>query len=263
MSGAQAPGRHGAARLRPRHGRLLPTRSGPGRLGLAMTSGLLLAVLVGCSDSGSSGENMAAQSNTSITASPFPPDQGVPASPTVTPPTVTPPAAAGATDSASAAPDGATAGGGSAGSSGSPDSPDSPGSAGASGPAASGAGAAQSAPGASPAAGAAGGGAAATAVPTPQPSAVFLGEACAPGRNKAPATAVNGLALFCVPDDGGGSAAGGRWSTEPPTSSAQSPPQEGGSCEPADVGQVLRDSAGRPVSCLRDPNGMLSWSDVS
>ncbi|WP_163552231.1 hypothetical protein [Candidatus Frankia alpina] len=234
---------------------MLPTRSGPGRLGLAMTSGLLLAVLVGCSDSGSSGENMAAQSNTSITASPFPPDQGVPASPTVTPPTVTPPAAAGATDSASAAPDGATAGGGSAGSSGSPDSPGSAG--------ASGAGAAQSAPGASPAAGAAGGGAAATAVPTPQPSAVFLGEACAPGRNKAPATAVNGLALFCVPDDGGGSAAGGRWSTEPPPSSAQSPLQEGGSCEPADVGRVLRDSAGRPVSCLRDPNGMLSWSDVS
>ncbi|WP_261559415.1 hypothetical protein [Frankia tisae] len=246
--------------MRPRYGRLLPTRSGPGRLGLVMTSGLLLAVLVGCSDSGSSGEDVAAQSNTSISASPFPPDRGAPASPAVTPP-----AAGGATDSASAAPDGATAGGGSAGSSGSPDSSDS---AGASGPAASGAGAAQSAPGASPAAGAAGGGgeaggAAATAVPTPQPSAVFLGEACAPGRNKAPATAVNGLALFCVPDDGGGSAAGGRWSTEPPASSAQSPPEEGGSCEPADVGRVLRDSAGRPVSCLRDPNGMLSWSDVS
>ncbi|WP_261568099.1 hypothetical protein [Frankia gtarii] len=252
--------------MRPKHGRLLPTRSGPGRLGLAMTSGLLLAVLAGCSESGSSGENVAAQSNTSIAASPFPSGQGAPASPTVTPP-----AAAGATDAASAAPDGATAGSGSAGSPGSPNSPgpNSPGPAGASGPAAAGAGAAQSAPGASPAAGAAGGGggagggAAATAVPTPQPSAVFLGEACAPGRNKAPATAVNGLALFCVPDDGGGSAAGGRWSTEPPTSSAQSPPEEGGSCEPADVGRVLRDSAGRPVSCLRDPNGMLSWSDVS
>ncbi|MCM3926417.1 hypothetical protein ND748_32700, partial [Frankia sp. AiPs1] len=65
------------------------------------------------------------------------------------------------------------------------------------------------------------------------------------------------------PGGGGGPPPHGRWSTEPPTSSAQSPPEEGGSCQPTDVGRVLRDSAGRPVSCLRDPNGLLSWSDVS
>ncbi|WP_157891935.1 MULTISPECIES: hypothetical protein [Frankia] len=284
MSGAQAPGRHGSARPRPGYGRRPPPRSSSGRLGLAVMGGLLLAVVVGCSESsGSTGEGVAARSDTSVTASPFPPDRGTSAASTATPA-----AAGGATETASAAPDGVTSGGGSSGASGAAGSAGAGGAAGSGGSAGSGgagsagagAGAAPAAPGASPAPGAAGGGggaAAATMVPTPQPSAVFLGEACAPGRNKAPATAVNGLVLYCVPDDGAGSSAGGagtsaggagssaggRWSTEPPTSSVQPPPEEGGSCQQADVGRVLRDSAGRPVSCLRDPNGLLSWSDVS
>ncbi|WP_248840113.1 hypothetical protein [Frankia sp. AgKG'84/4] len=120
-------------------------------------------------------------------------------------------------------------------------------------------------PGATPAGAAATGasGAPAGLGPTALPSAVFVGEACAPERNTGPAPAVNGLTLFCIPGPGGITAGGlGRWATRPPAAT-QASPQVGGSCQPGDVGRLVRDPGGRPLSCLRDPNGALSWSDVS
>ncbi|MCK9894354.1 hypothetical protein [Frankia sp. AgB32] len=103
----------------------------------------------------------------------------------------------------------------------------------------------------------------AAGVPTALPSAVFVGEACAPDQNTGPAPAVNGLTLFCIPDTSGVSAGGlGRWATQPPVAT-QASPQVGGTCQQADMGRLVRDPSGRPLSCLRDPNGALSWSDVS
>ncbi|ORT94694.1 hypothetical protein UK99_15520 [Frankia casuarinae] len=100
-------------------------------------------------------------------------------------------------------------------------------------------------------------------VPTPRASSVFVGEACSPAEDTSPATAVNGLVLFCAPVGGTGPAGIGRWSTEPPAPAPVVRPDEGGNCDPEDVGRIVQDSAGRPVSCLRDPTGTLTWSDIS
>ncbi|CAO5192928.1 Collagen triple helix repeat protein [Frankia sp. AiPs1] len=264
----------------------------------AVTTGLLLVALVGCSDPGSSADQATAGSRAAVGASGPPPAQGgaSPGTPGLAtagsdgpqsaesdragsdgaglgegPGTVPdgagsrsgPPgssaaatgvpgsvAAAPATPLATTAP-GAAAGGGSSSSRGSSAS----GGAGSGGAGSGGAGSGSAGSG-----GAGSVGAGASTVPTPVPSAVFLGEACDPAHTTDPATAVNGLVLYCSPDDS--SSVGGRWSTAPPSSAATRPAQ-GGDCDPRDVGRIVRGASGRPLICLRDPTGSLSWSDVS
>ncbi|OAA23005.1 hypothetical protein UG55_104111 [Frankia sp. EI5c] len=105
-------------------------------------------------------------------------------------------------------------------------------------------------------------------LPTVAPSPVFLGEACVPGRDSEPATAVNGLILYCVPLPDPTVAGldpdpAGRWSPENPTQSTQGGPAPGSECDPEDVGKVVRGAGGRPVSCLREADGGMRWADVS
>ncbi|ABW16592.1 hypothetical protein Franean1_7273 [Parafrankia sp. EAN1pec] len=101
-------------------------------------------------------------------------------------------------------------------------------------------------------------------LPSVAPSPVFLGEACVPGRDEEPAVAVNGLVLYCVPGEAGtGSAVSGRWSPEAPAQSTRSRPEPGSECEPADAGQIVPGADGRPVTCLREPDGGMRWADVS
>ncbi len=238
-----------------------------------VTTGLLFVALVGCSDGASSVDEAAAGSRAAAGA-------GVSPGPAGSTPDPTGPgtSAADGSDQAGAtistAPDGASGTQGAevggtrtSGVDGSPGpatpqasaAPDAP----------AGGGASPSAAGGSPAAagggssGAAGPGAATSsgpAAPVPLPSAVFLGEACNPRRNTGPAAAINGLALYCAPDESSG--AGGRWATEAP-SSAPTRPRQGNICEQADVGRIVPDASGRPLTCLQDPTGSLSWSDVS
>lgn len=103
----------------------------------------------------------------------------------------------------------------------------------------------------------------ATGPPSIQPSPVFVGEACAPERDTGPAFAVNGLVLYCVPAAGGSSGPPGRWSVYPPREQSVPRPEPGTECDPSDVGRIITDAQGRPVTCLREPNGELRWSDVS
>ncbi|WP_154677165.1 hypothetical protein [Parafrankia discariae] len=103
-------------------------------------------------------------------------------------------------------------------------------------------------------------------LPSVAPSPVFLGEACVPGHDVEPAVAVNGLVLYCAPEPGGagaGSATAGRWSPEEPTQSTRSRPEPGSECDPVDVGQIVPGADGRPVTCLREPDGGMRWADVS
>jgi hypothetical protein len=94
-------------------------------------------------------------------------------------------------------------------------------------------------------------------------SPVFLGEPCAPTQDSAPATAINGLTLFCVARSGAAGAAGlGSWSNNPPKQQPTGP-APGAECTSSDLGQVQQDQTGRPVACLREPNGDLRWADIS
>lgn len=226
-------------------GRAVRCGGGRARLGLVAAGGLLVALMVGCS-SASSGDSTASGTTPPepiVTPSPFasaPGAQGTspPADPLVP--------ASGTASAPASVPDGVTPDGTASG------PPAAPGTAASSGDPGSGAGAGASEGPATP------------SVPVPQPSPVFLGEACAPVTDTAPAMAVNGLMLYCVPPVGAAAALeAGRWSTEPPDSASQPRPEEGGTCSQADVGRVVPDAAGRPVSCLRDPTGALTWADVS
>jgi hypothetical protein len=272
VCGAQAPGRHGVTRVRPERSQRWPSGKLSRPFGLAAAGALMLAVLVGCSQADPpSDESAAASAGSAVSASPLPPDPAASPSSVPAPATATATAtgAAGSRPAAGMDPDGAA-----------PSSPAASAGAGASpgaggGRPGSGVTAAPGAPGGSSGSGGpagsggsgAGGGVAAPTVPVPQPSAVFVGEACVPGRNPDPAAAVNGLVLYCVPDESGsgsgGGGAGGRWSTQAPPPPTQVTPQEGGLCQQADVGRIVPNQAGRPLSCLRDPNGALTWSDVS
>lgn len=103
-------------------------------------------------------------------------------------------------------------------------------------------------------------------LPSVAPSPVFLGEACDPDRDSEPATAVNGLVLYCaqVPEITGADPSGvGRWSPGPPSQGTPTGPEPGGECDPADVGKVVPGADGRPLSCLREPDGAMRWADVS
>ncbi|MCK9875087.1 hypothetical protein MXD59_04690 [Frankia sp. Ag45/Mut15] len=240
-----------------------------------VTTGLLFVALVGCSDGASSVDEAAAGSRAAAGAGVSPGPAGSTPDPTG-PGTSAADGSGQAGGTISTAPDGASgtqgagAGAGGTRTSGVDGSP---------GPATPQASAAPDAPaggGASPSAAgglpAAGGGGSSGAVepgaatssgpaaPVPLPSAVFLGEACNPRRNTGPAAAINGLALYCAPDESSG--AGGRWSTEAP-SSTPTRPRQGNICEQADVGRIVPDASGRPLTCLQDPTGSLSWSDVS
>lgn len=100
-------------------------------------------------------------------------------------------------------------------------------------------------------------------IPAVAASPVFLGEPCAPAQDSAPATAINGLTLFCVPQSGAAGAAGlGSWSDNPPKKQPTGP-APGAECTSSDLGQVQQDQTGRPVACLREPNGDLRWADIS
>ena len=105
-----------------------------------------------------------------------------------------------------------------------------------------------------------------TSTPTPviiQPSPVFVGEACSPQRDVYPAYAINGLVLYCVPSEEGPVGSLGRWSAEPPQPQQPQQPESGAVCDPEDVGRIVQDAEGRPVACMREPNGELRWADVS
>jgi hypothetical protein len=103
-------------------------------------------------------------------------------------------------------------------------------------------------------------GAGAPAPPAAQASPVFVGEACAPDQHSGPQLAVGGLVLYCVPTTG--SAAGGRWSAQSPqTTTAR--PVPGTECDSTQTGKIFQGTGGRPVACLREPDGGFRWADVS
>jgi hypothetical protein len=103
-------------------------------------------------------------------------------------------------------------------------------------------------------------GAGAPAPPAAQASPVFVGEACAPDQHGGPQLAVGGLVLYCVP--AADSAAGGRWSAQSPqTTTAR--PVPGTECDSSQAGKIFEDPGGRPVACLREPDGGFRWADVS
>ncbi|MCM3883017.1 hypothetical protein [Frankia sp. R82] len=248
---------------------------------MAVTTGLLLVALVGCSNGAASVDEATAASRASAGSTRSPATGSASAEPTGS-------AAMGADGTGRAgstpspAPDGAGGVAGAGGTGAATGAVGAPGSAASAAPRASAApgapvggaaapsgGAGATSSGGSSAAGGGGAsgsdtpdgvGAGGPTGPVPQPSAVFLGEACDPHRNTGSAAAINGLALYCTPDES--STVGGRWSTEPP-SSGPSRPRQGSTCARADVGRIVRDQAGRPLTCLQDPNGSLSWSDVS
>ncbi|WP_131788171.1 hypothetical protein [Protofrankia symbiont of Coriaria ruscifolia] len=88
---------------------------------------------------------------------------------------------------------------------------------------------------------------------------VFVGQPCVPQRDTAARQAINGLALYCERTDAGQP----RWglaSPPPPDPAAPAPSAE---CAVTDTGRVVQGANGRPVVCLRDPDGNLRWSDVS
>jgi hypothetical protein len=93
-----------------------------------------------------------------------------------------------------------------------------------------------------------------------QASPVFVGEACAPDLYPDPQLAVSGLVLYCVPMPGSGP--GGRWSPQSPQSVTVRP-QPGAECDSSQVGKIFQDPSGRPVACLREPDGGFRWADVS
>ncbi len=243
---------------------------------LMVAGALLTAALAGCAESGAD----------TASSRPMPPAAADPPQPYSTPD----PAATGArtpegggaagtgtagTDPAGSPGDGAggaegadgtgmTGSGGTAGSGGDGSNPSSSGEAGRSG----------AEDGASGAGGAdrdAAGGSAGPLVPdlpSVAPSPVFLGEACDPDRDSEPAMAVNGLVLHCVqvpePEITGAAPSGvGRWSPGPPSQGNPTGPEPGGECDPADVGKVVPGAGGRPLSCLREPDGAMRWADVS
>jgi hypothetical protein len=101
------------------------------------------------------------------------------------------------------------------------------------------------------------------ASPAVAASPVFVGEPCAPSQDTAPQLAINGLLLYCVPQGGTQSPTGlGTWSDSPPKQQPTGP-APGAECSTSDVGQVQQDPSGRPVACLREPNGELRWADIS
>jgi len=100
-------------------------------------------------------------------------------------------------------------------------------------------------------------------IPDVAATPVFVGEPCLRSQDTAPASAINGLTLFCVPATGPAATADlGAWSYTPPQQKPTGP-AAGTECSSSDLGQVQQDSAGRPVTCLREPNGDLRWADIS
>lgn len=101
----------------------------------------------------------------------------------------------------------------------------------------------------------------ASAAPTPIASPVFVGEPCAPDQDTAPATAINGLTLYCAASSPGSNGQGS-WS-DVPSQQQQQGPTPGAECDSSDLGHVQQDSSGRPVACLREPSGEFRWADIS
>ncbi|MDT3446306.1 hypothetical protein [Pseudofrankia sp. BMG5.37] len=105
------------------------------------------------------------------------------------------------------------------------------------------------------------GGSEASAKPNVSASPVFVGEPCAPGQDTAPAIAINGLTLYCAPPTPGSNGLGS-WS-DVPSQQQQQGPAPGAECDSSDMGHVQQDPSGRPVACLREPNGEFRWADIS
>ncbi|OHV39588.1 MULTISPECIES: hypothetical protein [Pseudofrankia] len=97
--------------------------------------------------------------------------------------------------------------------------------------------------------------------PNVSASPVFVGEPCAPSLDTAPAIAINGLLLYCAPPATGSNGLGS-WSDAPPEQQQQGP-TPGAECDSSDMGQVQQGPSGRPVACLREPNGEFRWADIS
>jgi hypothetical protein len=196
---------------------------------------LLAAALVGCSN----GHGQPASSSAAIA----PPAGGAP-----TPTTEPRPSASGSSGYDASGSVGAAGGGDTAGATGSGQ-----------GGTATGGAAGSASPGGN--GGATGGSPTeAPAGPNLDASPVFEGEPCEANTDTAPQTAINGLMLYCNP--AASPSQPGSWADSPPTPSPTGPAQ-GTRCTSADVGQVEVDPAGRPVSCLRQPDGDLQWADIS
>ncbi|WP_175648266.1 hypothetical protein [Protofrankia sp. BMG5.30] len=91
------------------------------------------------------------------------------------------------------------------------------------------------------------------------PPAVFVGQPCVPARDIAPRQAINGLILYCQQTDPGQP----RWGLASPPPPDPAAPVPNAECTVTDTGQVVQGANGRPVICLRDPDGNLRWGDVS
>ncbi len=90
-------------------------------------------------------------------------------------------------------------------------------------------------------------------------STVFVGEPCVPERDTAARQAINGLALYCERTDSGQP----RWGPASPPPSDPAAPVPSAECAVTDTGRVVQGANGRPIVCLRDPDGNLRWGDVS
>lgn len=97
------------------------------------------------------------------------------------------------------------------------------------------------------------------ATPTAQATPVFVDEPCDPGADPGPQVAINGLTLYCVGNEAGVPV----WATAPPPSPSPAPQTKGSICDSRDRGKVVQGGDGRPLECLRDPDGRYRWVDVS
>jgi hypothetical protein len=97
-----------------------------------------------------------------------------------------------------------------------------------------------------------GGGPSASATP------VFVDEPCDARSDTKPQAALRGLTLYC--SGGSGEPV---WGTQPPTSPSPAPSNPGSSCDGSQNGAYARSAQGRPLECLRDPDGRYRWVDVS
>lgn|GEM_PF-3255445 len=208
---------------------------------------LIAAALAGCGQSSDDALSSSAAEGATTAA----PDPGGQATATATNPLPTP-TADGATGDGGAAGSG-TDSGGEAGGTGGTGGSDGAGGAGASGtPGADGTDSAgRTGPSTTDA----------SAAPTPVASPVFVGEPCAPDQDTAPATAINGLTLYCAASSPGSNGQGS-WS-DVPSQQQQQGPTPGAECDSSDLGHVQQDSSGRPVACLREPSGEFRWADIS
>ncbi|WP_250284505.1 hypothetical protein [Frankia sp. CiP1_Cm_nod2] len=88
---------------------------------------------------------------------------------------------------------------------------------------------------------------------------VFVGQPCVSARDVAPRQAISGLILYCQQTDTGQP----RWGLAGPSPPDPAAPVPNAECTVTDTGQVVQGANGRPVVCLRDPDGNLRWGDVS